>query len=236
MIRTVARPVNRRGCGAAVRLAAPPAAARRAAAGRLPERAAGVTRPEPRAAPRPAVRGSARRPAVSRAPVRPVTRLPVRACPGRRAGPWPLGMRRCVIRPLSPRVVTGRRPRTRTLCRVRCPHNTLNATGGPVRARPFERAFSGLAVPRERAGTGVAGGVGELLLDAEQLVVLGDTVRAGRSAGLDLAAADGDGEVGDRGVLGLAGTVAHHRAEAGPVRHVDGVQRLGERADLVDLD
>ena len=61
------------------------------------------------------------------------------------------------------------------------------------------------------------------------------SVRAGR-AGLDLAAADGDREVGDRGVLGLAGAVAHHRAVAAAVRQVDRVERLGERADLVDLD
>ena len=45
----------------------------------------------------------------------------------------------------------------------------------------------------------------------------------------------GDGEVGDRGVLGLAGAVAHHAAVAVPVREVDGVEGLGQRADLVDL-
>ena len=45
----------------------------------------------------------------------------------------------------------------------------------------------------------------------------------------------GDREVGDRGVLGLAGAVAHHAAEAVAVREVDGVEGLGERADLVDL-
>src|SRR2546425_11684800 len=42
--------------------------------------------------------------------------------------------------------------------------------------------------PRERRAAGVARGVVQLLLDAHQLVVLGHPVRAGRGAGLDLAA------------------------------------------------
>jgi hypothetical protein len=37
-------------------------------------------------------------------------------------------------------------------------------------------------------------------------------------------------------ILGLARAVRHHGRVAGAVRHVDGVQRLGQRADLVDLD
>jgi hypothetical protein len=45
----------------------------------------------------------------------------------------------------------------------------------------------------------------------------------------------GHGQVGDRRVLGLAGAVAHHAAVPVPVREVDGVERLGQRADLVDL-
>src|SRR6185436_9618691 len=40
---------------------------------------------------------------------------------------------------------------------------------------------------RERGGTGVAGVVAELLLDAEELVVLGGALSACRGAGLDLA-------------------------------------------------
>ena len=59
--------------------------------------------------------------------------------------------------------------------------------------------------------------------------------RAG-APGLDLPAAGGDGEVGDRRVLGLAGAVRHDGRVAGVARHRDRVERLGERADLVDLD
>src|SRR5688572_1541809 len=47
------------------------------------------------------------------------------------------------------------------------------------------------------------------LLDPQELVVLRHAVRARRRAGLDLAAAGGHGEVGDRRVLGLARTVRH---------------------------
>src|SRR5690606_15661948 len=47
----------------------------------------------------------------------------------------------------------------------------------------------------------------ELLLDAQQLVVLGDALGACRGPGLDLAAVGGDSEVRDRHVLGLPGAV-----------------------------
>src|SRR3712207_9384718 len=45
-----------------------------------------------------------------------------------------------------------------------------------------------------------------------------------------------DGEVGDGGVLGLAGTMRHHSGIAGALSDGDGIERLGERSDLVDLD
>src|ERR1700676_3934536 len=47
----------------------------------------------------------------------------------------------------------------------------------------------------------------EFLLDAQQLVVLRGAVGAGQRSGLDLSTVGGDREVGDGGVLGLAGTV-----------------------------
>src|SRR5436190_2527671 len=75
----------------------------------------------------------------------------------------------------------------------------------------------------------------ERLLDAQELVVLRDAIGARRRAGLDLPAAGRDGEVGDRRVLGLAGAVRHDRAVAGGARGRDRVERLGQRADLVDL-
>src|SRR5215207_11034932 len=67
---------------------------------------------------------------------------------------------------------------------------------------------SSAAVPREGRATRVARRVVELLLDPQQLVVLGHPLGARRRAGLDLAAVRGYGEVRDGGVLGLAGAVA----------------------------
>ena len=57
--------------------------------------------------------------------------------------------------------------------------------------------------------------------------------RPRRGAGLDLPAAGGDGEVGDRRVLGLARAVRHDGRVARVARHRDRVERLGQRADLV---
>jgi hypothetical protein len=94
---------------------------------------------------------------------------------------------------------------------------------------------SGQTVPGERAATGVPRRVCEFFFDPQQLVVLRDTFGPGRRTRLDLTATGGNGEIGDRGVLGLAGPVAHHAAEGGAVGQVDGVEGLGERADLVDL-
>ena len=75
------------------------------------------------------------------------------------------------------------------------------------RARPPSSA----TLCPEDAPPGVRRVGAERLLDAQQLVVLGDAIRARRRAGLDLAAAGGDGEVGDRRVLGLARAVATSR-------------------------
>src|SRR6516162_7673767 len=76
----------------------------------------------------------------------------------------------------------------------------------------------------------------ELGLDAQQLVVLGGAIRARQRAGLDLGGGGGDGDVGDGAVLGLAGAVRYHCGVVRLLGHVDALERLGERADLVRLD
>src|SRR4051812_26211277 len=81
-MRTVARPVKAFGRGATVRLVAPLVAVRRAATGRV-AREEGMRVTVARGSTRSVVRG------VRRVPPRP-------AGPGRRAGPCPLGVRRCV--------------------------------------------------------------------------------------------------------------------------------------------
>ena len=57
-------------------------------------------------------------------------------------------------------------------------------------------ATLGLLLRKQRAA--VLGAVAELLFDPQQLVVLGHAVAARGAAGLDLAGAQGDGQVGDR--------------------------------------
>jgi len=52
----------------------------------------------------------------------------------------------------------------------------------------------------------------------------------------DLARIRSRRDIGDRRVLGLTGTMRDHRGVAGLLGHLDGVERLGERTDLVDLD
>ena len=80
-----------------------------------------------------------------------------------------------------------------------------------------DRDHRGLADvrPRERRPAGIHGPLAELLLDPQQLVVLRDAIGAGGRAGLDLAGVGGDGEVGDRRVLGLAGAVRDDGGVAG---------------------
>ena len=62
-------------------------------------------------------------------------------------------------------------------------------------------------VVRQRFAAGEAGLCAEGFLDAQELVVFGDAVGAGGGAGLDLAGAHGDDEIGDEGVFGFAGAV-----------------------------
>src|SRR2546426_114542 len=83
---------------------------------------------------------------------------------------------------------------------------------------------------------GIVRHVSELLGDAQQLIVLRDTLTARRAAGLDLADAGRHREVRDEGVFGLPRAVRDHRAVAVAPRQLDALQRLRKCADLVHLD
>src|SRR5881392_3613528 len=74
----------------------------------------------------------------------------------------------------------------------------------------------------------------EQLLDAEELVVLRDAVGAAERTGLDLAGVGCHGDVRDGCVFGLTGAMADHGRVPVFLREFNGVERLGERADLVD--
>src|SRR5215468_9221623 len=76
----------------------------------------------------------------------------------------------------------------------------------------------------------------EFLFDAQKLVVFRSAVGAGQRAGLDLPAIGRDREVRNCGVLGLARTVRDHATVSRLVGHFDRSERLGKRADLIDLD
>src|SRR5579871_3289664 len=73
----------------------------------------------------------------------------------------------------------------------------------------------------------------EDLLDTQQLVVLGDTIRAAQRTGLDLAGIRGHRDVRDGGILGFARAMADDRRVAVFLRKLHTIKRLGERADLV---
>src|SRR5918997_2336444 len=76
----------------------------------------------------------------------------------------------------------------------------------------------------------------EHILYAQQLVVLRDALAAGRGPSLYLPGVHSHREVRDRRVFGLAAAVANHGRVPRFVREVYGLERLRERADLIDLD
>src|SRR5690606_30040158 len=137
--------------------------------------------------------------------------------------------------PLDETIGTPPRPPYSRQSGARCRSGRTEERTGPAPLRGPGRSLSGLGA-REGRAAGVDAGVVELLLDAQQLVVLVDALPAGGRAGLDLAGVHRDGEVGDGGVLGLPGAVRDHRGEAVALGQRDGVEGLGQGADLVELD
>lgn len=78
--------------------------------------------------------------------------------------------------------------------------------------------------------------VAEALFDAHKLVVFADAVGTAGTAGLDEAGVESDDEVGNGGVLSLAGTVGDDGGVAIAGGKVDSVDGLGEGANLVELN
>ena len=76
----------------------------------------------------------------------------------------------------------------------------------------------------------------ELFLDSEKLVILRDTLGSGRGTRLDLAGVEGNSEICDGRICGLAGAVGGNCCVAGTVCHLDRLQGLGYRTDLVQFD
>ena len=74
------------------------------------------------------------------------------------------------------------------------------------------------------------------LLNPHELVVLLDALAAARGAGLEVAGAERYREVRDERVHRLAASMRHHGAPVGGIGQLNGGYRLGERADLVQLN
>ncbi len=87
----------------------------------------------------------------------------------------------------------------------------------------------------ERLHASILAGIAQLLFDAKKLVVLGNTVRTARSAGLDLASVGCNREVGNGNVFGFAGTMGHNACITCLLCHLNSLKGLGEGTDLVNL-
>lgn len=101
---------------------------------------------------------------------------------------------------------------------------------------PYIREIDSLFGEAEGLQTRIDGILTEPFLDAEELIVFGNPFSPVRSAGLDLASVEGDDERGDGGILGFARTVGDDGGPARVLGHLDGVDSLGQGADLVELD
>ena len=85
-------------------------------------------------------------------------------------------------------------------------------------------------------GASVDGVVAELLLDTEDLVELGETLRSGRSTSLDLTSTETDNDVSDGDVLSLTGAVRDHDTPVGTEGVLGSLDGLSDGTDLVDLE
>src|SRR6266849_10702749 len=129
------------------------------------------------------------------------------------------------------RRVNSTRPSSRPL-KIQCTRAGFSSTGCAWSAR-----LSRIKTFLTKGSFAVeAGGGAEFLFDAEELVVFGDAIGAAGGASLDLAGGGGDGEVGDKGVLGFAGAMGNDGVVAGFACQFDGVDGFGDAADLVQLD
>ena len=82
----------------------------------------------------------------------------------------------------------------------------------------------------------IVGIVAQCFFNTQELVVFGDAFGARDTAGFEDPAVGGDAQVGDEGVLGLAGTVTDHGDEAVSLSDADGLKGLGEGSDLIGFD
>jgi len=125
-------------------------------------------------------------------------------------------------------------------CHVQKKQQTFQVTkkGPPYPGGPFVQQHAIVLLSDRVEGflPGVFSDALHLVLDPHELIVFADAVGARHGAGLDLAGLASHDEVGDKGVLGLARAVGDDGGVIGLLGHVDGLDGLGDGADLVDLD
>ena len=85
-------------------------------------------------------------------------------------------------------------------------------------------------------GASVDGVVTELLLDTEDLVELGETLRSGRSTSLDLTSTKTDDDVSDGDILSLTRAVGNHNTPVSTESVLGSLDGLSDGTDLVDLE
>jgi hypothetical protein len=82
----------------------------------------------------------------------------------------------------------------------------------------------------------VDGVVTELLLDTEDLVELGKTLRSGRSTGLDLSSAETNDDVSNGDIFSLTRAVRDHDTPSGTKGVLSSLDSLSDGTNLVDLE
>src|SRR5262249_60353559 len=117
------------------------------------------------------------------------------------------------------------------------PHGTFDPSSLPqLSPRKMPPQWLSSPLTPEQVFGRIARLIAELFLDAEQLVVFGQPIRAGERARLDLAGVGGDRNVGNGGIRRLAGAMGDDGPVAGALGELDGVERLAQGSDLVELD
>ncbi len=91
-------------------------------------------------------------------------------------------------------------------------------------------------MPRQNISTGIRRSQSQLRFDAQQTIVFGDPVGAAQRTRLDLARSGTHRQIRDGGIFRLARPMGNHRRVARRLGHSNGLQRLSERTDLIELD
>lgn len=82
----------------------------------------------------------------------------------------------------------------------------------------------------------IAGIFVERFFDAQELIIFGDTFRAGETAAFDESAISRDAEICDEGIFGFADAVTDDGGQAVSLRDAYGVERFGQRANLIGFN